>query len=193
MNLSKLACGLKGQRMFQIMDLAKKMEAAGRNIIHLEIGDPDFSIPKEAILACKYALDSGDTHYASPQGIEELRSLGSELTKKSRGFLPSIDQMVVTAGANVQIFYTVACVADPCDEIIIFEPAFVSYEGIIRLLGCEVISLPLLGKNNFEPDLNQLKDKITNRTKLIILNTPHNPTGSVYSQTIIREIFKLAR
>ena len=106
--------------------------------------------------------------------------------------MPSIDQMVVTAGANVQIFYTVACVADPCDEIIIFEPAFVSYEGIIRLLGCEVISLPLLGKNNFEPDLNQLKDKITNRTKLIILNSPHNPTGSVYSQTIIREIFKLA-
>ena len=88
MNLSKLACGLKGQRMFQIMDLAKKMEAAGRNIIHLEIGDPDFSSPKEAILACKNALDSGDTHYASSQGIEELRSLGSELTKKSRGFLP---------------------------------------------------------------------------------------------------------
>ena len=83
MNLSKLACGLKGQRMFQIMDLAKKMEAAGRNIIHLEIGDPDFSSPKEAILACKNALDSGDTHYASSQG--ELRSR-IELTKIERVF-----------------------------------------------------------------------------------------------------------
>ena len=192
MKLSSVANGLTGQRMFQIMDRARRLEAEGREIIHLEIGDPDFPSPPTAVAACKAALDAGDTHYASSYGLADLRRIGAMLTERSRGFRPDIEQIVVTAGANVQIYYVVACTVDPGEEVIILDPSFVSYEAIIRVVGGVAVKVPLRECNGFEPDLAEIEAAITQKTRLIIVNSPHNPTGTVYSAATMEGLFRLA-
>ena len=175
--------------MFQIMDQARAYESKGREIIHLEIGDPDFDSPTVALEACKAALDQGDTHYTSSYGLFELRSLGAMHTERSRGFRPSPEQIVVTAGANVQIYYVSACVVNSGDEVIIFDPSFVSYEGIIRVVGGVTVKVPLHANNGFLPDMAELEAAITNRTRLIIVNSPHNPTGVILPAEIMKSIY----
>lgn len=192
MKLSAVANGLVGQQMFQIMDRARRLEAEGREIIHLEIGDPDFPSPPAAIAACKEALDSGYTHYVSSYGDVDLRRTGAMLTERSRGFRPEIQQIVVTAGANVQIYYVVACTVDPGEEVIILEPSFVSYEAIIRVAGGVAVKVPLRESNGFEPDISEVEAAITSKTRLIIVNSPHNPTGAVYSETTMEGLYRLA-
>lgn len=189
--LSKLAESLAGQKMFQIMDQARALEASGREIIHLEIGDPDFDTPSVAVEACKAALDNGDTHYTSSYGLLELRNLGATLTERSRGFRPSAEQIVVTAGANVQIYYVAACVVNPGDEVIIFDPSFVSYEGIINVVGGITVRIPLRESNGFLPDLTELEAAITTRARLLIVNSPHNPTGTVFPAEVMKGIYDL--
>jgi aspartate aminotransferase len=192
MKLSTVAQGLVGQKMFQIMDRARQLEAEGREIIHLEIGDPDFASPPSAIEACKKALDSGYTHYVSSYGDVELRRAGAKLIERSRGFHPDIQQIVVTAGANVQIYYVVACTVDPGEEVIILDPSFVSYEAIIRVVGGVAVKVALREKNGFEPDVSEVEAAITSKTRLIIVNSPHNPTGVIYSRKTMEGLYKLA-
>ena len=189
--LSLLAHSLAGQKMFQIMDQARALEATGREIIHLEIGDPDFDSPSVAVEACKAALDRGDTHYTSSYGLLELRNLGAALTERSRGFRPSAEQIVVTAGANVQIYYVAACVVNPGDEVIIFDPSFVSYEGIINVVGGTTVRVPLRESNGFLPDMTELEAAITTRARLLIVNSPHNPTGTVFPAEVMKRIYEL--
>jgi aspartate aminotransferase len=189
--VSQLAKSLAGQKMFQIMEHARALEATGREILHLEIGDPDFNSPSVALEACKAALDRGDTHYTSSTGLLELRTLGATLTERSRGFLPKPEQVVVTAGANIQIYYVAACVVNSGDEVIIFDPSFVSYEGIIRIVGGVAVKVPLRESNGFIPDIADLETRITNRTRLVIVNSPHNPTGAVFPAEIMRGIYEL--
>lgn len=193
MDLSLLASGLTGQKMFQIMDRARKLEDAGREIIHLEIGDPDFASPPAAVAACKAALDADDTHYASSYGLADLRRVGANLTERSRGFRPDIEQIVVTAGANVQIYYVVACTVNPGEEVIILDPSFVSYEAIIRVVGGVAVKVPLREENGFEPDISEIEAAIGPKTRLIIVNSPHNPTGTVYSAATMERLFRLAQ
>jgi aspartate/methionine/tyrosine aminotransferase len=178
--------------MFQIMDRARQLEAEGREIIHLEIGDPDFPSPSAAIAACKEALDTGYTHYVSSYGDVELRRTGAMLTERSRGFRPDIEQIVVTAGANIQIYYVVACTVDPGEEVIILDPSFVSYEAIIRVVGGVAVKVPLRETNGFEPDIVEVEAAITSKTRLIIVNSPHNPTGAVYSEATMEGLYRLA-
>jgi aspartate aminotransferase len=192
MKLSAVANGLIGQKMFQIMDQARKLETDGLKIIHLEIGDPDFPSPAVAIDACKEALDTGYTHYVSSYGDVNLRRAGAIMTERSRGFLPDINQIVVTAGANVQIYYVVACTVDPGDEVIILDPSFVTYEPIIRIVGGVAVKVPLRERNAFEPDISEVEMSITSKTRLMIINSPHNPTGAVYSKKTMEGLYKLA-
>jgi aspartate aminotransferase len=189
--LSRIASQLSGQKMFQIMDKARAIEATGREVIHLEIGDPDFATPPSVVAACKQALDAGMTHYVSSYGMEELRAAGAEATLKSRGFKPGIDQIVVTAGANVQIYYVVACTVNPGDEVIITDPSFVTYEGIIRLVGGVPVTIPLREENRFRLDPDDLRKAITKKTRLVITNSPHNPTGSVIQADTYKEVFDI--
>lgn len=192
MKLSILANDLTGQKMFQIMDRARKLESGGREIIHLEIGDPDFQSPSAAIEACKKALDEDDTHYVSSYGLEDLRKIGAILTDRSRGFRPDIDQIVVTAGANVQIYYVVSCCVNPGEEVIVFDPSFVSYEAIIRVVGGISVKVQLHEKNGFEPEISEVEAAITPKTRLLIVNSPHNPTGVVYSAKTMKSLYDLA-
>ncbi|OUU26446.1 MAG: hypothetical protein CBB97_08070, partial [Candidatus Endolissoclinum sp. TMED37] len=191
--LSDITEALTGQPMFQILERAKKLEATGRKIIHLEIGDPDFPSPKEASEAAKAAIDRGFTKYVQSSGIPELKDACAHITLQSRKFLPKHNQILVTSGANIQIYLTVLALINPGDEVIIPDPAFVSYEAIVKSARGIPIKVPLLERNRFQLDPDDVKLKISSRTKLIIINSPNNPTGSVIASEKIKELFKLAQ
>ena len=189
---SRIADNLQGQKMFQILAQAKKLEQKGNNVIHLEIGDPDFDSPPNVIDAACDALHSGYTHYSISAGMEEFREVAAKVTQRSRGFLPTIDQILVTPGANIQLYLAFACLVNPGEEIIVTDPCFVSYTSIIELCGAKVVKVPLYEKNEFKIDPDDLRKLVTKNTKMIIINSPHNPTGSVMNEEEIKAIYDIA-
>lgn len=190
--LSDKAMRLEGQKMFQILAKTKELERLGKEIIHFEIGDPDFNtLPNVADAACE-AIRKGHTHYAPSAGIQEYKEVCAAVTERSRGFKPSLKQILVTAGANVQIFYAVACVANPGDEVIISDPSFVSYNSILRFLGVTPVKVPLYEKNQFRLNPDDVEKAVTDKTRMIIINSPHNPTGSVMTEDEIKKIYEIA-
>ena len=184
---------LEGQKMFQIMTLANQLEKKGKKIIHFEIGDPDHETPNTVIESCIQSLRNGHTHYAPSTGLSEYKEASAQMTLKSRGFKPKLEQILPTAGANIQIFYSIICTVNPGEEIIILDPSFVSYSSIINFIGAKIVRVPLLEKNSFRVDPHCIADSITPKTRMIILNSPHNPTGSIISKSDSIKIFNLAR
>lgn len=191
MNFSDSSKRLVGQKMFQIMAYANEFEKKGKSIIHLEIGDPDFDTPLNIKQAAIDSILKGETHYINSNGLLDLRLSACQVTKKSRGFEPSLNQVLVTPGANFQIYLAAACILNPGDEVIIPDPCFVSYESIINFLGCKIVNVPLLQENFFQLKPDDIKNKITKKTKMIIINSPNNPTGSVMKEEDIRSIANL--
>ena len=174
------------------MALAKKLERQGVNVIHLEIGDPDFDSPPNVVEAACVALRGGHTHYAISAGLEEFRVAAAKMTMRSRGFLPTIDQILVTPGGNIQIYLAIACTVNPGEEVIITDPCFVSYTSIIELCGAKAVKVPVYEKNEFKIDPDDLRKAVTKNTRMIIINSPHNPTGSLMSEDDIKSIYKIA-
>jgi len=189
---SDKAMRLEGQKMFQVLAKAKELERQGKEIIHFEMGDPDFNTPENIINAACKSLGSGNTHYTTSSGLLEFREVAAEITKRSRGFKPELNQILVTPGANVQIFYAVACTVNSGEEVIISDPAFVSYNSIIQFLGVKPITVPLYEENQFRLNPDDIEKAITKKTRLIIINSPHNPTGSVMTEEEIRRVFEIA-
>jgi len=190
-NLSFIANALQGQKMFQVLARAKKLEQQGIDIIHLEIGDPDFSSPPNVVESACTALRDGHTHYAISAGLEEFREAAAKMTESSRGFLPDINQILVTPGGNIQIYLAIACTVNPGEEVIITDPCFVSYKSIIELCGAIAITVPLSEVNEFRLDPDDLREVITDKTRMIIINSPHNPTGSLLSEEEVKEIYQI--
>ena len=193
LKLSELTNNLRGQKMFQILAKANKLESEGKSILHFELGDPDFETPEPIIITAINSLSNGRTHYESSFGTLELRQKAAEVTERSRGFLPKLNQLLVTPGANFQIYLALACVANPGDEIIIPDPGFVSYLSIISCLGLKAVSLEIKEEDNFETKCANIKKLITKNTKAIILNNPSNPTGGVTNEVELRNIYKLLK
>lgn len=191
MELSSIAQDLKGQQMFQIMERANHLEKSGKHVLHFEIGDPDFKSPEIAKIALKQAIDNNLTKYAPSSGMTEYKQACQVMTKRSRGFSPALDQLLVTPGANIQIYLACACLLDPGDEIIIQDPCFVSYESIVLSLRAKVLRVPLKESNEFVIDPSEITKLVTPRTKAVIINSPHNPTGSVIGEAIFREIYQI--
>jgi aspartate aminotransferase len=189
---SKVSENLMGQKMFQILAQAKNLEKQGKDVIHLEIGDPDFNTPKNVKDAACNAIQNNHTHYTISQGLEEFRQQSAKKINQSRGFLPSVEQILVTPGANIQIYLTLIAVADPGDEIIITDPCFVSYISIINLLNLVPVRVPLREENNFRLSPDDLKNAVTKKTKLVIINSPNNPTGSVINKDEMKSIYEIA-
>lgn len=183
---------LEGQRMFQILMQARQMELAGQDIVHFEIGDPDFDTPVNIVDKCVEALRSGDTHYTNSSGTEAFKRAAAEITKKSRGFAPSHDQILVTQGGNVQIYYALACTVNPGEEVVTIDPCFVSYRSIMKFLGIVPISVPLYEENQFQLDPRDLEKAITSKTRMILINSPHNPTGAVLGESEMEAIYDIA-
>ena len=178
--------------MFKLLDKIKKLESDGKDIIHFEIRDPDFDTPKNISDATINALKNGQTHYVSSFGLAELRQKICESIEKSRGFKPELEQVLVTPGANIVIFYAISCLVDPGEEIIFPDPGFPTYNAAIKMCGASPVRVPLLESNEFRMNPNDIEKRITEKTRLIIINSPQNPTGSVMTEEEIKMTYEIA-
>lgn len=191
--LTKFADSLEGQPMFKVLEKVSEMQRQGKDIVHFEIGDPDFDTPANIVEAACDSLRSGDTHYAPSIGIKELRESVRKVTKNSRGFLPDLDQVLIVPGANIGIYYAARCLIEPGDEVIVPDPGFPTYYSVLKPCGIKVVRVPLREKNSFRMNPDDVRALITPKTRMIILNSPHNPTGSVMTEEEIKEIAQIAK
>jgi len=191
--LSDAAHRLEGQRMFQILAVARELERQGKEILHFELGDPDFDTPGNIVKIACDSLKKGETHYAPSSGLFELREAAAEVTLKSRGFRPDIDQLLVCPGANVMIYYAAACAVNPEEEVIVPDPGFVSYFSILKFLGIKIVRVPLYERNEFRLNPDDVKKAITDKTRMIIMNSPGNPTGAVMTEDEVRRMYEIAK
>ena len=173
---------------FEVLVRAKALEAQGKNIIHLEIGEPDFDTPANVIAAGVEALQSGYTHYGPAAGLPELRQAIADDVAKSRGIQVTPEEVVVVPGGKPIIFFTMLALIDEGDEVIYPNPGFPIYESMINFLGAKAVPIHIREDRDFSLDVNELKGLITDRTKLIIINSPHNPTGGVMTPGDIKDI-----
>jgi aspartate aminotransferase len=192
MKISSGAGALQGQPMFKLIDKAKELELAGVDVIHLEIGDPNFDTPSNIKQAAIDAILSGETHYVSSWGIPELVEAVQGATKRSRGFSPKKEQILITPGANIGIFYAIFCVAEAGDEIMVPDPGFPTYLSALAMCGVKPVPYQLNSQESFRLDLHTLESQITAKTRMIILTSPNNPTGSTLTKQDLRDVFKLA-
>jgi len=190
--IAKNALYIQGQPMFKVIDRVKQLEAQGRDIVHLEIGDPDFSTPQHIIDAAKKSLDAGETHYGSSWGLSQFIETMRKATHKSRGFLPDINQILVTPGANISIYYSIFCLVNPGQEVLVPNPGFPTYLSSIAMCGATAVPYPLHEKNSFGMRAADIEPLITNKTRLIIINCPQNPTGAITDPDHLKEIYELA-
>jgi aspartate aminotransferase len=161
--------------------------------VHLEIGEPDFDTPKSVTAAGVAAIERGETHYTPSAGILELREAIARYLKRSRGLEYDATQIIVAPGAKPIMFYAILALIEGGDEAIFPDPGFPIYSSMINFAGGTPVSLPLREENDYVPDLDELRRLVTPKTKLIILNSPHNPTGGALSLEAVREIAHIAR
>ncbi|HYY55489.1 MAG TPA: pyridoxal phosphate-dependent aminotransferase [Candidatus Dormibacteraeota bacterium] len=177
---------------FEVLAKARALEAQGRHIVHLEIGEPDFDTPPAITAAGIEALRSGETHYTPSAGIPELRAAIAKHVSRTRGVPADAANVVVTPGAKPIMFYAVLALLDEGDEAIVPDPGFPIYASMVQFVGAKVTPLPLREENEFGVDVDELRRLITPQTKLLILNSPHNPTGGVLSAEQVRAIAAIA-
>ena len=190
--LSNAALSVSGQPMFKVLDKAEQLERDGKKIIHFELGEPKFDTPRNIVDAAVKSLQNGDTHYVNSYGKYQLRTLIQETTLKSRGFKPDINQILVTPGANAVIFLAISCLVNRGEEVIIPDPGFPTYISAANFLGAKIVTVPLYEHNSFKLNPDDLRSKITSKTRLIIINSPSNPTGSLIDPDELIEIAKIA-
>ncbi len=178
---------------FEVLVRAKALEAEGRCIIHLEIGEPDFATPKHIVEAGKQALDEGWTHYGPTQGLPELREVIAAHVSASRGIAVGPANVSVVPGGKPIIFFPMLALLEKGDEVIYPNPGFPIYESMIDFLGATAVPIPLVEERGFSFDLDVFRRSLSPRTKLIILNSPQNPTGGVIPAQDIRAIADLVR
>jgi aspartate/methionine/tyrosine aminotransferase len=178
---------------FEVLVRARALEAQGRSIIHLEIGEPDFETPGHVIEAGKKALDEGWTHYGPTQGLPELRQAIAAQVSQTRGVSVGAEHVCVVPGGKPIIFFPMLALLEEGDEVIYPNPGFPIYESMINFLGAKPVPIPLIEERGFSFDLDLFRDKLNNRTKLIVLNSPQNPTGGVIPAADIRAIADMVR
>jgi len=177
---------------FEVLAKAKALEAQGRSVIHLEIGEPDFDTPAHIVESAKCALDDGYTHYGPAAGLPELREAIAAEISTSRGVRVQPDQVVVTPGGKPVMFYAILALCEAGDEVIYQNPGFPIYESMINFVGAKAVPLPLLEEKGFAFSLDDLKSRITPRTKMLVINSPANPTGGIIPKEDLAAIAELA-
>ena len=173
---------------FEVLAKARALEKQGKDIVHLEIGEPDFDTPRNIKDAATKALDEGYTHYVPSAGIPELRQAIADYISKTRNLKVTPEEVVVTPGGKPIMFYTVLALVNPGDEVLYPNPGFPIYESLINFVGAKPVPIPLEEKNDFSLDREYVKKMITKKTKLIILNSPENPTGGVLSREDLKVV-----
>jgi aspartate/methionine/tyrosine aminotransferase len=193
MRLSKKMVRLGTESAFRVMAQAQALEAKGVDVIHLEIGEPDYATPANIADAAARAVKDGYTHYCNSQGIVQLRTTIAREIEKTRGIRVDPDRIVVTTGAKPIMFYAILALLEEGDEAIYPDPGFSIFESMINFTGAKPVPLPMREELDFCFDIDEFKSKVTSRTRLIIVNSPHNPTGSVLTKEDIQAIADVAR
>ncbi|MBZ5574842.1 MAG: pyridoxal phosphate-dependent aminotransferase [Acidobacteriia bacterium] len=188
LRLAERMSRLGTETAFEVLNRAKALERQGKQIVHLEIGEPDFDTPKNVVEAAVDALHKGWTHYGPSAGQPELRQAIAEEISRTRKVEVKSDEVVVVPGGKPIIFFTLLALADVGDEVIYPNPGFPIYESMINYLGAKAVPIQLHEERDFGLDVNELASLITDRTKLIIINSPQNPTGGVLSKRDIQDI-----
>ncbi|MDP8956385.1 MAG: pyridoxal phosphate-dependent aminotransferase [Actinomycetota bacterium] len=190
--LSARMSRLGTESAFEVLARARALEADGRKVIHLEIGEPDFDTPRHIVEAAAEALREGFTHYVAAAGLPELReAVGEFFGRTGRGRYPA-DRVVVTPGAKPIMFYAIVALCQEGDEVLYPDPGFPMYESISSFVGATPVPVPLREENQFRMDPEEVASRITDRTKLLIINSPHNPCGSALSRDDVEALAKLA-
>ena len=178
---------------FDVLVKARALEAQGKSIIHLEIGEPDFPTPRNVIEAGKRALDEGYTKYGPTQGLPELRQSIASYISRTRGIKVGPQNVCVVPGGKPVMYFTIIALLQEGDEAIFPDPGFPIFESMIRFQGAKAVPIPLRESRGFSLDVNELRDLLTDRTKLVILNSPQNPTGGIIPASDIKEIAAILR
>lgn len=193
MKYAKRMANLGTETAFEVLAKAKKLEAEGKSIIHLEIGEPDFDTPANISDAAIDALKKGFTHYNPSPGLPELRQVIADYMSRTRGlnFVP--EEVVMMPGGKPVMFYAILALVDEGDEVIYPNPGFPIYESMINFIGGKAVPIPLKEEKGFAFDIDEFKKLITDKTKMVIMNTPHNPTGGVLTKDDILKIADVLR
>lgn len=184
--------GLEIEGAFEVLVRAAALERAGRKIIHLEIGEPDFSTPAHIVEAAKRALDAGYTKYGPAAGLPELREAVAHHVAEIRGVPVSPAEVVITPGAKPIMFFALLALVEAGDEVIYPDPGFPIYASVVRFSGGTPVPLPLLEGRGFSFDVQDLERLVTRRTRLLILNSPQNPTGGIIGKDELERIAELS-
>jgi aspartate aminotransferase len=188
LRLAERMSRLGTETAFEVLNKARALERQGKEIIHLEIGEPDFDTPKNVVDAGVEALRKGWTHYGPSAGLPELRQAIADEVSRTRKVKVTSDEVVVVPGGKPIIFFSILALADVGDEVIYPNPGFPIYESMIHYVGARAVPIRLQEEKDFGFDVDELASLISERTKLIILNSPHNPTGGMLSKQDIHDI-----
>src|SRR6266849_1587630 len=188
MDIATRMSRLGTESAFEVLARARALERAGREIIHLEIGEPDFDTPVHIREAAKRALDEGATHYGPAAGLPELREAIAKHVSATRGVPISPEEVVVTPGGKPIMFFTILALVNSGDEVIHPNPGFPIYESVINFVGGVPVPIPLREENGFGFDLDEFTRRLSSRTRLIVINSPQNPTGGVLDRGQLERI-----
>jgi aspartate aminotransferase len=177
---------------FEVLARARALEAGGRRVVHLEIGEPDFETAAHIKSAAKLALDEGQTHYGPSAGLPQVRQAIAGYVGRTREIAVDPEQVVVTPGAKPILAFTIYAIVDEGDEVLVPDPGFPIYESLVRYVGATPVSVPLHESRAFRFDPDELRLRVTGRTRLIILNSPHNPTGGVLTPEDLAAVAEVA-
>src|SRR5262245_51610869 len=178
---------------FEVLARAKALERQGKEIVHLEIGEPDFDTPAHIREAAKQALDEGATHYGPAAGLPELREAVAKDVEATRNIPVSPDEIVVTPGAKPIMYFVITALVNPGDEVILPNPGFPIYESVVNFVGGVPVAIPLRESTGFGFDLDLLERRVSKKTKLIVINSPQNPTGGVLAPDQLGRIAEVAQ
>jgi aspartate/methionine/tyrosine aminotransferase len=192
MRLARRMESIGTETAFEAAARARALEATGRSVIHLEIGEPDFDTPVNVRAAAKKALDEGATHYPPFAGIADLRAAIAEDSTARKGFAVDPSQVFVTVGGKGVMVYAILALVDPGDEVIVPDPGYPIYESVTRFVGGTPVPIPIRMENEFRLDVDELASLITPKTKLLVINSPANPTGGVLTPNDVERIAELA-
>ena len=183
---------LNGEGALAVYTRAKELERAGRSIIHLELGEPDFHPAAPVVDAVRAAVAEGRDRYVSTRGIPPLREAIAEYLRRTRRLRVSLEEVLVAPGCKMALSLAMMALLEPGDEVLYPDPGFPIYPSFTRGLGAKAVPFALIEKNRFQPDLEEIASKITSKTTALIFNSPNNPTGTVFSGEALRRIAQLA-
>ena len=193
MKLAERMGRLGTETAFEVLAKARRLEAEGMDVIHLQIGEPDFDTPENIVTAGRSALSDGYTHYGPSPGLNELRERIAQEVSETRGISVSGDNVVVTPGAKPIMFFSMLALVDSRDEVLVPNPGFPIYESMVNFVGGVPVPMKLLSSRDFKVDVEEVAGQITSRTKLMVLNSPNNPCGSIIERDDIEALADLSK